>query len=377
MPDTATPPEPRLYPYVRVTGSPRERGHQHGVQAHGRIARNVEHYRGVFSQKYAMSWDNVMRQAGALLPQIHEYDSDATAELEGIAAGSGQSVEAIVVLNSRTEIVHAGYVAQCTTAAVLPHRSTTGHTLLVQNWDWMLGAIDTSVLLHAVTDDGVEYVSLHEAGQLVRGGFNSHGFGCVGNFVASETPDDKVGIPLPVIGRRIMLAESLEEAAEYAKAGPRSISINYLMASSAGRALDIETTSEEAFPIEPADGLLLHTNHFLTSGIPDLGLPRMPDSALRLDRGHALLSPHTTIGVESLFGILADHENHPRSICKHPSKPGPFADVTLASIVMDLDAGVMWMTQGNPCENPYEKWDLFGKETREPSMEGTADAAAG
>jgi isopenicillin-N N-acyltransferase-like protein len=81
--------------------------------------------------------------------------------------------------------------------------------------------------------------------------------------------------------------------------------------------------------------------------------------------------------VEDLFRVLPDHANHPRSICKHPSKPGPFADMTLASIVIDLDARTMWMTQGNPCENPYEKWDVFAAPSPEASTEGAANAAVG
>ena len=350
----------RLYPYLKVRGTARARGRQYGNLAAERIALNVAHYRKVFLHKYATEWDEVLRRADALLPRIQQYDGEAIDELEAIADGSGQSVEAIVALNSRTEIVQAGYIAQCTTAAVLPRRTPDGHTLLAQNWDWMSGARATSVLLHAVTEEQVEYLSLHEAGWLVRGGMNSHGVGCVGNFVASRPAEGRSGIPLPVIGRRILLARTLDEAAGYAVAGPRSLSINYLMASADGEALDIETTWDEAFPIRPRQGLLVHTNHYLTVGIEDLGRPRLPDTVPRLERAEALLTRSPKVSVGDLMTALRDHEGGPGSICRHASVEDSFADVTLASMVMDLTTRVLWLSQGQPCENGYEEWDVFG-----------------
>jgi isopenicillin-N N-acyltransferase-like protein len=367
---------PRTFPYIRAEGSPHERGRQYGAHASERIARNVRHYRDAFEQKYAISWDDAMRRADALLPVLEDYDPDSVLEMAGIASGSDQPIEAIVTLNSRTEIVHSGYVAECTTAAVLPRRSHKGHTLLAQNWDWLRGAAQTSVLLHVVTEHGLEYVSLHEAGGLVRSGFNSAGLGCVGNFVASAEQPGRVGIPLPIIGRKILSSRTISEAMELAVAGPRSIGVNYLMASASGGAVDIETTADQAFVIEPADGLLLHTNHYLTAGVCDLGLPKMPDSAVRLDRARALLDAKPTLGPEDLFAALADHHNHPRSICKHPSSESPFADVTLASTVMDLDDGVLWLTQGNPCEFEYERWNLFAAGTV-GAAEGSQSAVSG
>lgn len=370
-------PEAPTYPYLRVQGPPRERGRQYGLQAAERVALNISHYRDVFLTKYGTRWDAVLRRAHGLLPRIQQYDVDALAELEGIAEGSGHPVEAIVALNSRTEIVSEGYLAQCTTTAVLPERSRDGHTLLIQNWDWMRGAQQTSVLLHVITEDDVEYLSLHEAGWLVRGGLNSHGVGCVGNFVASAQGGGSQGIPLPIIGHRIMLADTIEEAARLATAGPRSIAINYLMASAEGSAVDIETTSEQAYPIESTDGLLVHTNHYLTPDVVDLGRPRLPDSVARFERMHELLSRHRALAPEDFFDVLADHDNHPSSICRHPSKEGAFAEVTLASTVMDLDAGVMWMTQGPPCETEYQRWDVFGRTRPHALQEVDSRAVAG
>ena len=79
--------------------------------------------------------------------------------LEGIASGSGRNLDEILALNARTEILPPSYPGEphpdqlriaaanvksgvpdwgeCTSVAVKPGQSTTGTTLLAQNWDWL------------------------------------------------------------------------------------------------------------------------------------------------------------------------------------------------------------------------------------------------
>ncbi len=54
--------------------------------------------------------------------------------------------------------------------------------------------------------------------------------------------------------------------------------------------------------------------------------------------------------------VLADHSNHPDSICRHPDPRDPELErvQTVASVIMNLTRGEMHLTQGPPCSNPYQ-----------------------
>jgi isopenicillin-N N-acyltransferase-like protein len=70
---------------------------------------------------------------------------------------------------------------------------------------------------------------------------------------------------------------------------------------------------------------------------------------------------------------LCDHVNRPYSICKHPdeSKAPDKHYATVVSVIMDLHAGTMEISDGNPCENRYQKVKLKGYN---PNMSGRAQA---
>jgi isopenicillin-N N-acyltransferase-like protein len=61
--------------------------------------------------------------------------------------------------------------------------------------------------------------------------------------------------------------------------------------------------------------------------------------------------------VEVLKDIFRDHFNHPYSICRHPdaARPEMERSATLASMIMDLTAGEMHVTVGEPCSMEYVK----------------------
>jgi isopenicillin-N N-acyltransferase-like protein len=66
------------------------------------------------------------------------------------------------------------------------------------------------------------------------------------------------------------------------------------------------------------------------------------------------------ITVGSLFEILSDHSNYPKSVCKHPD-PVHNPDVqTVAAVVIDLTAGELHVRPGHPCSAPTTTVALAG-----------------
>jgi isopenicillin-N N-acyltransferase-like protein len=238
---------------------------------------------------------------------------------------------------------------------------------VAQNWDWKPECAESTVILHAVCEDGVEFMTLAEAGTLARSGMSSTGVAVAGNFLASDQDFGRSGIPIPFIRRAILRSGSIDEALELVASAPRAFSSNHLVADASGRVVDCETSPESTFLLHPADGLLAHSNHFCspeaTKQLTDTGIARYPDTLHRHTSARARLeesAPEVT--PDDVKDALSNHHGHPHSVCRHLSDPPAEGEiVTVASVVMDVTAGHMWVSDGRPCEQGYEEYSLISK----------------
>jgi isopenicillin-N N-acyltransferase-like protein len=299
------------------------------------------------------------------------------AEIEGIAAGAGVAVEDILALNVRTEIMFAAVARQAahdvsaarfwrTNAApfaLLPAATADGHTLIGQNWDWHPGMRDTLIVLHAQQDSGPDYVTVVEAGLLAKMGFNTAGIGVAANALISDRDRGEAGVPFHVVLRGLLDAETMTQALAAINRQPRAASANYLVAHRDGEAFNAETAPGDytrVYADFALGDMLVHTNHFTSPrfDLHDVGLWNGPDSPFRYTRlTHLLRKAAGGVDVARLQTILADHFNRPHSICRHPDPAAPAAEqyATIASVIMDLTAGTMWLAEGNPCEVAYRE----------------------
>ena len=93
--------------------------------------------------------------------------------MRGIAEGADVDLEDILSINVRTEVMFAAKARAAEAPAArragrdrgsappspsLPEASATGHTLIGQNWDWLLHCFDTVVVLEAEQDEGPNFV---------------------------------------------------------------------------------------------------------------------------------------------------------------------------------------------------------------------------
>jgi isopenicillin-N N-acyltransferase-like protein len=368
------------FPHVRVSGGPRERGRQYGEQARDRVRRSIEAYDAVFDHYAGWRWADVRREAGRYAEPIEAFGSAYIEEIRGIAEGAGVEFEDVLGINVRTEVMFAAKAraaaAQgdggagvrpdgCSAFAVLPSASVDGHTVIGQNWDWLLHSFDTVVVLEAAQDDGPDFVTVVEAGLLAKTGMNSSGIGLTTNALVTDDDRGEPGVPYHLVLRGILDAENLSDAYATMQRGVRSSSANYLVASVDGVAVDVEAAPGDfsrLFLSFAQDGVLLHTNHFLSPAFDakDVSLWVMPDSPFRLERLRASVrgrAPKLSLGDFRTF--LADHANHPSGICCHPdARMDPFDQgATVASVLMDLDRRRMWVADGHPCTSPYRELD--------------------
>ncbi len=362
-----------VFPHVRVEGGPRERGRQYGEQARDRVRLSLEAYADVFVHYAGWDWAKVTDEARRYEPAIAAYDERYLEEARGIAEGSGVPYEDVLALNVRTEVMFAAKARQaagvatpheCSSFAVLPEASADGHTLVGQNWDWLLHCFDTVVVLEARQDEGPDFVTVVEAGLLAKAGMNSSGIGLATNALVTDHDVGKPAIPYHVTLRAILDAETISDALVALQRAPRSSSANYLVAHDDGIAIDVEAAPGDfarLYLLFPEDGVLLHTNHFLSPAfdLKEVSLWAMPDSPFRLERARAAVAGERPLSPETFQRLLADHVNYPLGVCCHPDTRLHHWDqgATVASVIMDLDARRLWLADGQPCMTPYRELD--------------------
>ena len=345
------------FPLFTISGAARERGVQYGRQARHLIERSLHLYLAAWGAGSDARRAAMMRRAVAFGETLREAFPELYDEIEGIAEGSGFDIAEVIALNARTELLYGpSHADGCTGAAICPERSD-GRMLIGQNWDWRPAARETAIILRILPDRGPAMLTFVEAGMLARSGLNESGIGLCGNFLQSDRDFRNSGVPIPVVRRAILSSTTLPEAVGKVLRAARSGSSNHMIAHRDGEAIDLEASPEQVFPLFPEGGILTHSNHFKApvGELRDVGLPRYPDSLFRDRRVRRHLDEAAgPLTEKDLMAAFSDHFGLPDAVCRHrAARPDGTEIETVASVIMDLHACVMWICAGPVCMNQY------------------------
>jgi len=346
------------FPFVSVSGTPYERGRQYGAALPARIAASAGLYGKTLDELGydAAGKSGLIKRFSATVGEFGEHYLE---EMRGIADGAGVAFEDVVMINCRTEVIaqarkeraEAGQVEEpddgCTGAAILPERSATGAVIHGQNWDWRAECAETAIVLRVRRDDGPDILTFVEAGGLARSGLNAAGVSITANYLESERDYRQAGVPLALIRRKVLEQEHYAFAMRAIATTPKSCSNNMMVATSLGFAIDFECAPDEAFPIYPADGLIVHANHWQSpvalAKLRDTGIPSVPESFYRDWRVKQLLdAAGQKLTPDDLKAALFDTFGTPYSVCR-PPRPGSGGNLsaTVSMVIMEPSKGVM------------------------------------
>ena len=365
---------------LEIWGSPRERGLGYGRGAVAEIRRGTSHY---IAQMKGLSLSESMLDdlVASYLPIIADFDADHVEEMRGIAEGADLPLSHIVLMNARTEllklakmpILRAGLLAErhaegCTTIIVQPERTPDNVLIHAHNWDWKASCADACIILRMRNDDGPDILTFTEAGGLARFGFNSAGIAITGNYLECERDYRDLGVPLALIRRKVLQQDNPSLAFGAAYTVKKSAS-NNLAISHAGTGVvhDLECAPDETLVVEPKDGLLVHSNHWLSpvalAKLRETGIADSPCSFWRQQRAERLLAPHAQIGLDIVREVLRDDVGAPLSICVRPrasSVTGQTA--TIASFLMRPELGEMQVAMLPYAGADYVRYQLEADE---------------
>lgn len=358
-------------PLINLSGTPYEQGLEHGRQLKARVEHNLDVYYERFKTEVFLERSEVLRRAKLYAEAIQARSPAYYAVMQGVAEGAGVGFEDVAALNVRYEILYYEFgvgeqragVDGCTSFALLPERTAHAHLMMGQSWDWIPHV--KGAVLQTEDAGGLKTLSFTEAG-IVGGkiGLNSEGVGLCINGLASLVDDwTTLEKPFHVRCYDILRQPTFEAARGIILDEERPGSANFLVAQSPDKMINVESAPKVAKVLEPQNGAVTHSNHF--SDPKGLGLAEIENefwenSCKRRARMDELLASKEVFTVEDLQAVLRDHENHPNSVCRHEDYAfGPEEHyISVTSVLMDLEARTMWISDGPPCENPFVRLEL-------------------
>lgn len=365
-------------PFVDVSGSPYERGRQHGAAVPVRVKRSIELYGGQLGE---LGYDAAAKTAliGEFAREIEGFGAHYVEEMRGIADGAGVLLEDIVMINARTEVIAKARLVKnrpvevneelddgCTGAIILPERSANGSLIHGQNWDWKAECAETAIVLRVRRDDGPDFLTFVEAGGLARCGMNEAGICITANYLESERDFTQAGVPLALIRRKVLEQEHLAFAIKAVATTPKACSNNMMLSTVKGFGIDFECAPDEAFPLYPSDGLIVHANHWVgqvaLTKLRDTGTPRVPESFYRDWRVRKLLDEAgDKLTVGDLKHAFFDDFLAPHSVCR-PPRPNDTGNLsaTVAMVIMQPAEGIMEVCPLPALNKSFTRYSLTG-----------------
>ncbi|MDF2824135.1 MAG: putative acyltransferase [Mycobacterium sp.] len=344
---------------------PYDRGVEFGAAHARQVTATVAAYQRLFDTAAGRSVD--LAHWGALaLESITGFAPELAEEISGIASGATLSVTAVAAINARTEILAA--VGRGT---VLPHECSTvvqlrrsAAPLSIQAWDWYAELDDLWLVWEIPHTDGRRTTTVTEYGIVGKIGVNDRGLGNHFNILHHRDDglsDTTIGVPVHVVARAVLDdADDLNQALTRAAQAPVSASTTLTYVAAAGTesaAVSIELTpAGVGYALPDPNGLLIHTNHFLTSPacLGDTELRNGPDTILRYDMLRRALAGRADTSVADVLEAMSSHLLGGGATCCHvdPTLAPSAQFQTLATVALDVAAGELAVHAGGACTAP-------------------------
>lgn len=358
------------FPIIDLSGSPGDIGLAHGRALAREIQANRDLYLAMIADYTGLDRAAILERAEDHAAVIRNTCPDLAEEMDGLASGAGLSPIEVVMLNARTELLSQGVGGgECTTMGLEPERTAEGRTLLAQNWDWHPELLTGTALLRIRPDRGPALVTMAEAGQVAKVGFNEAGLGVLLNILFAAPPageagaDNGGGLPIHVLLRLVLGCADVEDALALL-AHRSAASCSNMLLGDPERVVSVEVSPDRVSRLDSREGLVGHTNHFLSRDMVarDLGGELSPSSKPRFERLTELLAGRAKWSAEDLKGVLTDHQGLPTAICRHynPVDPVHMRAITVCGLIMEPAAGWLEFTAGQPCRNEFTRVNLTG-----------------
>jgi hypothetical protein len=354
-------------PLIEAHGTRYEIGHAHGEAAR-ELAHGTLHWSFRQLQTAGMGRDAALAGAMRLLDIVRAATPELVEEVAGIAEGAGMSLAEAAVINTRYELLFLDGAqaslhprGECTLLGVEGARTADGQVLIAQNVDLDATSARYWVMLGVRPPGGPRILTATLAGMLAQEGINSAGLALCGSMI--RCPGWRTGYPSrKFLRRRVLEQRSVAAAIDVIRrAPPRASSHNLMLADAAGDLVDVETTLEDVRLVRASNGLLAHSNHYVSEGSDALNAcigDYLRNSQARCGRMARLLEevdvPFTP---QVAMTLLRDHTGGHRAICRHAELDEAGAETNIA-VVAQPARRRLHVAVGPPCQSRFNTYEI-------------------
>lgn len=347
--------------HISEHSTPHERGAEFGQRHSAAIHGTIDVYERLFAELHGLNAQEIDRLGEQVVQHLAHGAPDLLSEIAAMARGAGVRTTQLAAVNARTEILAGAASPECSVIGVDGSLSSSGKPILAQNWDWHPD-LRRHLVLWTIHADWGSMTTLTEAGILAKIGRNDRGIAVCLNIMSSSADGGVDGMPIHLLLRMLLQeSHSWADAADllYRQRVTASSAISVVSAHDGdhGRLGTFEMSPLGARVIDPNEGLLLHTNHFLAPhpGVTDRYRRDWPDTVHRLEDLKSALSNRAAVSVDDIKESLRSHRAGDIAVCCHDELNRVYADrqATLASVVITTDRTGFEVAEGNPCQCSY------------------------
>lgn len=295
---------------------------------------------------------------------LSEFDPGLLDEMKGFSDATGISYPDVVVKMS-TYGFKPVMPGACTQIALLPGKTTNHHMLVGRSYDFLdIRVLTDSRLVLLSPADSLASIGTSQYYFGRYEGMNSAGL-YVGMSAALGKGFQKEGFFFPIVVRILLdTCRSANEALQLIQKIPHSASYNYLIAD-AGSAYVVEVSPPKFAIRQATKGLLIATNHYVSSSMKEEQKTVLPNSMFRYRTAEGLLGSSEKNDLTGLQKILSGHHNE--GVCGHYYL---YFLGTMWSAMYDLNTKEAHYSLGAPCLNSYRRFSFPLEKKKDEIVQG-------
>ncbi len=364
---------------ITLTGTGYELGLQHGKLLKKEIGEIVGKWKKNTSDMMGRDANIVLAeffQYAQFTAAIKKWTPDLYEEIRGIAEGSGQQMNDIMVFNLLDEFwVYQDNLSNhhCSGIGVPARNGKSAY--IAQNMDIESYTDGYQVLMRLTkTDKRPEQLILTHPGLIALNGMNETGIGACMNTLM-QLKASNTGLPVAFIVRRILNTTAKEDLLQFIQSVPHASGQNYIIGIR-GEVFDFEASANKVTRFDPqnTNGTIYHTNHPLANDdVKDWfkkfdptnkdGIdPNKSNSHIRLTAVQKRVKEAPSVDDILIKKTLRSKDDKDNPVCRAP-KDGGF---TFGSVIMTLTgAPFLQVTAGPPDESEYKKVEFMSKSKKD------------
>lgn len=213
--------EKKGFPVVKAQGSHYNIGFQVDAQCKDIVVDSIENFKKRFKDKV---WQKVLLEANKCLPYAEDCP-ELVEEVRGCADGAQVKFDEYFALYCSDTIQSSTFspIQACTDFAVSGDLTADGSVLVAHNNDTVGEQENFTFMLDAKPNDKPRFSAIVHGGVFPTSGFNSAGISITGNHL---TPTDmRVGVPLGFTVRKVLSADRIGKAMEYAPSFTKGVQL--------------------------------------------------------------------------------------------------------------------------------------------------------